>query len=575
MTDFNDDHLSSESSARIYLALEESHFAQQLALETRHFGYKTRVFDNLEVMSNAGQVAPPDLIVIDMGLIEHTRTDEHYSAAPEANRHYEEREVAGLVKSILHPVFEAAGRALPIVFLAEEDTLALRLEAIHFGGSGFFQKPVNVSVFLNRIQQITRREGKRKEEIFVITDGSPTLAHCEEMLKNQGFNITEQTDINHTLRLINELRPDLVLINGDMIHVQAMDIARVIRQEDQLFGLPIVVLTKRDKRMFDAAASDLGIDALIGLPVEGSDLAAICQARIERARNLKSEYSWLSRRDALTGLYNQNYLYEQMTQAISLSAGKPTAGALIYVHLDRIGEAGGENGRFDRAMAVEIGNSLQKIIDPPHIAAKLDRHSYAALIYSSDEREIERYSDVIKSALKKIRVEKKGERVSGHYSLGVSLFGGQTKSVSEVFKRAQACSEIESYGESTPERGQEWMERWVKEVESALNEERFRLVYQPIANLAGHPQSYFEVFLRMQDEYGADILPQEFLPAAEQGGFTAAIDRWVIEQACHVMSEQAGSGNLPTLFIKIFPSTLDDPDFGAYIRQKIKAAYSA
>ena len=69
---------------------------------------------------------------------------------------------------------------------------------------------------------------------------------------------------------------------------------------------------------------------------------------------------------------------------------------------------------------------------------------------------------------------------------------------------------------------------WVKHIKAALMENRFRLVQQPIAALGGGDQKMFDVAIRMLDDQGKEVLPSEFLPAAERNDLMKNIDRWVI-----------------------------------------------
>jgi EAL domain-containing protein (putative c-di-GMP-specific phosphodiesterase class I) len=72
---------------------------------------------------------------------------------------------------------------------------------------------------------------------------------------------------------------------------------------------------------------------------------------------------------------------------------------------------------------------------------------------------------------------------------------------------------------------------WVKHIRAALAENRFRLVQQPIASLAGGAESMFDMLVRMLDRQGKEILPSEFMPAAERNELIGAIDRWVFVAA--------------------------------------------
>ena len=72
---------------------------------------------------------------------------------------------------------------------------------------------------------------------------------------------------------------------------------------------------------------------------------------------------------------------------------------------------------------------------------------------------------------------------------------------------------------------------WVKHLKAALTENRFRLVQQPIASLAGGGEPMFDMLVRMLDRSGKEVLPSEFMAAAERNDLVPMIDRWVIMAA--------------------------------------------
>ena len=74
--------------------------------------------------------------------------------------------------------------------------------------------------------------------------------------------------------------------------------------------------------------------------------------------------------------------------------------------------------------------------------------------------------------------------------------------------------------------------RWVSTINRALEENRFRLHYQPIRSLSGGEQRpHYELLLRMKDEHGGTAQPGNFLAAAERYDLAVAIDRWVVRAA--------------------------------------------
>src|SRR5690606_2335021 len=82
----------------------------------------------------------------------------------------------------------------------------------------------------------------------------------------------------------------------------------------------------------------------------------------------------------------------------------------------------------------------------------------------------------------------------------------------------------------------EYDAQWVRHIQAALAEGRFRLVQQPITNLGGGP-TMFDLLIRMLDRSRKEILPGEFLPAAGRNNLMGPIDRWVMGAAARFAAE--------------------------------------
>jgi len=119
----------------------------------------------------------------------------------------------------------------------------------------------------------------------------------------------------------------------------------------------------------------------------------------------------------------------------------------------------------------------------------------------------------------------------------------------------------------TDTRVQAYDKIWVKHIKSALMENRFRLVQQPIASLLGEDKGMFDVLVRMLDEQGNEVLPAEFIAAAERNDLMKNIDRWVIGASMSFAANRKAS----CIFVRVSKDTILDKSLMGWLATQLKS----
>ena len=108
---------------------------------------------------------------------------------------------------------------------------------------------------------------------------------------------------------------------------------------------------------------------------------------------------------------------------------------------------------------------------------------------------------------------------------------------------------------------------WVKHINAALAENRFHLVQHPIASLSGGAQKIFDVAVRMLDTQAREVLPSEFLPAAERNDLMRRIDRWVLAASLGFVAKRQPD----QLFVRLSVDSVLDTSLVDWLDGQIKA----
>lgn len=109
-------------------------------------------------------------------------------------------------------------------------------------------------------------------------------------------------------------------------------------------------------------------------------------------------------------------------------------------------------------------------------------------------------------------------------------------------------------------------------VEHALENDGFRILFQPIISLRGDSREHYDVLLRLVDKDGTDVMPEDFLPLIEARNQGAKLDRWVVLNTIKTLADHRKRGHNTQVFIHLTPSSIQDPTFLPWVNSALKAA---
>ncbi|WP_368541643.1 EAL domain-containing protein [Enterobacter soli] len=118
-----------------------------------------------------------------------------------------------------------------------------------------------------------------------------------------------------------------------------------------------------------------------------------------------------------------------------------------------------------------------------------------------------------------------------------------------------------NHPENLQQRGAVHLQRSLKDkvammnrLQNALEHDRFSLMVQPVRGIRG--DHYHEVLLRMPDEQGELISPDDFLPVAQEFGLSSRLDLWVLERTLRFLAEHRDRLPAQRFAINLAPSTV-------------------
>ena len=110
------------------------------------------------------------------------------------------------------------------------------------------------------------------DSIVVADDSMTILAMVSSRLTRAGYDVITASRGDEALRLVQENRPRLVLLDVEMPGLDGVEVARRIRADEALAGTFIVLLTSLSEASEVATGMAAGADAYLTKPFSPQDL---------------------------------------------------------------------------------------------------------------------------------------------------------------------------------------------------------------------------------------------------------------------------------------------------------------
>jgi Amt family ammonium transporter len=259
--------------------------------------------------------------------------------------------------------------------------------------------------------------------------------------------------------------------------------------------------------------------------------------------------------DSLTGLPNRSLFRERLGRAVERMKRRPNyhfAAMLIDLNKfkwvnDSLGHQAGD------ALLVEVGSRLNKCVRSMDTVARLGGDEFAILLEEfKANKEVVAVANRIQGEMRRPFRWNDKEILSGA-SVGIVLQARDYAKAEDILRDA----DIAMYKAKERGRGhlvfnnrmrQEVLEviTLENELRLAIDEEQLVLHYQPIFDVPGEELEGFEALVRWEHPSQGLVMPDKFIPLAEESGLIIPLGQWVVNAACRQLAswdDEAEGGN--------------------------------
>ena len=312
-------------------------------------------------------------------------------------------------------------------------------------------------------------------------------------------------------------------------------------------------LLHKDKKTRVVVTQSIGT-----IDVEGRRLMIGTVRDITEQKRIEAQLRHNATHDPLTGLPNRTLFIERLAQAMARSRRKGAAGyAVLFIDLDSfkvvndsLGHAAGDE------MLMQVAQRLKQCLGPWDTIARHGGDEFTILVGQAESPQdaVEVAERVLAELLRPIRLG--DNEIYTNASIGIALGQSDYASTEELLRDADTAMYRAKAGgkagyvvfdQDMYARARARL-RVETELRQALDNQEFRVYYQPIVTLEQGRLLGFEALIRWQHPARGLLSPDEFLLVAEETGLILPIGWWLLREACTQIkawrSHHPGAGGL-------------------------------
>ncbi len=457
--------------------------------------------------------------------------------------------------------------AIPIIFLSALNETFNKVQGLAVGGVDYIAKPFQVEEVLARVEThltIGRLQQSLLEHNLRLLTEIEERQRLEDSLfvEKELAQVTLQsigdavitTDVRGNVGYFNPIAEQLT--GWKVEEAQGLPLSTVFIIVNEVTRKPVENLIDKallEERIVGLARHNILI-ARDGTEYAIEDSAAPIRDRqgqiigvvivfhdVTEARSLTSQLSWEASHDALTGLINRRRFEQQLIEAIASVQDSDLQHALCYLDLDQFKVVNDTAGHIaGDELLRQITAVLQKRVRASDTLARLGGDEFGLLLAQCPLSQAAQIAEKLKDIVHQFRFIWNSQTFIIGVSIGVVAIDQTSPDLTHILGAADAacyaakakgrnCIHVYSLddGELIRQRGERLV---VSKISRALETDRFCLYFQKIVSINSNPSvEHYEILLRMLDENGEIVAPNEFIPAAERYGLITEIDCWVIK----------------------------------------------
>jgi diguanylate cyclase (GGDEF)-like protein len=392
----------------IYVALNDSDNATQLAQQMKYFGLRAELFNTQDALNHAISKRHPLAIIID---IDFQKIDNGLAI------------IAGLqgvkeatkAKTAVIPV-------IPVIFYSSHFmTLKHKLQCLRLGGISSVESLAPQAI-ITQIESLVDLVPEQPFRILIVDDSKSQALFAEKVLNAAGIITEKVIDPMEVWNALESFQPEMILMDMYMPGCNGVELAKVIRQDKHYINIPIIYLSGEEDKELQLAAMSEGGEDFLTKPVDPRHLLSTIRTRGTRAREL----SQLIARDSLTGLLNHTHILKVLDEQLKVAQRNNTSLCFVMVDIDHFKQVNDNHGHpigddVIRNLALFLSQRLRKT----DFIGRYGGEEFAIVLPNVVIEDAEKIMNEIRNNFSHL-LHGGLSAISSTFSCGIALHQGQT-----------------------------------------------------------------------------------------------------------------------------------------------------
>ncbi len=468
---------------------------------------------------------------------------------------------------------------MPVAFIADTNDLQTRLTAMRTDAKAYWSLPVDPSVVASRMRELTSPQSHAPYRILIVEDDPAQADFASAILGKAHFECRSVTEPLQVMTVLDEFRPDLILMDLYMPDASGSELTAVIREQNEFMHTPIVFLSGEQDLDKQLSALSCGGEDFLSKPIGPKQLINTVTHRIRRAAQLTNRLGSFKRAEHAGGIGTRDQLFERVEILCRTEPSVKQQHAVLYLDLDKADEIIKKIGIGGMdAVLTELGNRLRPIVQPADLLSRIGDHSLGMVASNRSKESLVVLGKKLCKAAADRAVEIENHALLITLSIGAYLIDDATQDARSLFFQAKLASRVAHKGggdqmhiqasEATKRPGAQ-VDALAKIIMRAIKEQHFEIYFQPIVALKGaSDRALYQALIRLQEPEGKLYTAAEFIPTAEQIGLIGKIDHWTTRAALTIINRHKQQGQELQLFVSQAADLLENMERLSWLSEK-------